>query len=65
MKYGVNKLLPHLVVYLDWSWPPEVTAVFQDGMQGIFTGSATPKQVAQNAQNALEAKLKQGWKYIP
>jgi ABC-type glycerol-3-phosphate transport system substrate-binding protein len=64
VKYGVSRLLPELVVYLDWLWPPEVTAVFQDGMQGIFTGSSTPKQVAQNAQNALEAKFKQGWKFI-
>ncbi len=54
------KLLPGMSVYLDWFWPPEVTAAFQQGIQAGVAGAKSATQVAQSVQSVFDGVGSQG-----
>ena len=56
-------LSDNLVTYLDWNWPPEVTHVFQEGIQAGVGGQTTAEQVAADAQAALDKLVAAGYTF--
>jgi raffinose/stachyose/melibiose transport system substrate-binding protein len=56
-------LSDNLVTYLDWNWPPEITRVFQEGIQAGVAGQETAQDVAANAQAALERLTADGYSF--
>jgi ABC-type glycerol-3-phosphate transport system substrate-binding protein len=54
---------PQLSTYLDWYWPPEITRVFQEGIQAGIAGKAKPEEVAQNAQTTLDRLVRDGYSF--
>ena len=60
----IKALLPRMFTYMDWSWPPEVTGVFQTGIQGIIAGQQTPMQVAAQAQQTLDGLRSKGYAFL-
>lgn len=63
----VDKLVglsDNLVTYLDWNWPPEITRVFQEGIQGGVAGQGTAEEVAANAQSTLERLMADGYSFL-
>ena len=59
----LGKLLPHMTVYLDWFWPPEVTQAFQQGIQAGVAGQKSAQQVARDIQAVFDRLRKQGYKF--
>jgi raffinose/stachyose/melibiose transport system substrate-binding protein len=57
------KLLPNMSVYLDWFWPPEVTAAFQQGIQAGIAGAKSATQVAQSIQSVFDGLVAKGYKF--
>ncbi|MCX5478073.1 ABC transporter substrate-binding protein [Kaistia geumhonensis] len=52
-----------LVTYLDWNWPPEITRVFQEGIQAGVAGQQTGAQVAEKAQATLDRLVGEGYAF--
>jgi raffinose/stachyose/melibiose transport system substrate-binding protein len=61
----LKAVLPRMFTYMDWTWPPEVTGVFQTGIQGIIAGQQTPMQVATLAQQTLDGLRSKGYTFLP
>jgi raffinose/stachyose/melibiose transport system substrate-binding protein len=62
----VDKLLglsDGLVTYLDWNWPPEITRVFQEGIQAGVAGQGSAQEVASTAQTTLERLVSNGYTF--
>ncbi len=62
----VDKLVglsDNLVTYLDWNWPPEITRVFQEGIQAGVAGQGTAQDVASAAQVQLEKLVAGGYSF--
>jgi len=62
----VDKLVglsDNLVTYLDWNWPPEITRVFQEGIQAGVAGQGTAEEVAATAQAQLEKLVANGYSF--
>lgn len=62
----VDKLVglsDNLVTYLDWNWPPEITRVFQEGIQAGVAGQGTAAEVAASAQAQLEKLVANGYSF--
>ncbi len=57
------KLSDGLVTYLDWNWPPEITRVFQEGMQAGVAGQTTGAAVAEKAQATLDRLVSEGYAF--
>lgn len=65
-RYATNgTLLPldQISLYLDWFYPPEVTAAFQDGIQAGVAKQKTAQEVAQDVQAAWQKVQASGWKF--
>jgi raffinose/stachyose/melibiose transport system substrate-binding protein len=58
-----KKLLDQLTTYLDWYWPPEVTAAFQQGIQAGVAKLKTAQQVAQDIQATWQKMRLSGYKF--
>jgi ABC-type glycerol-3-phosphate transport system substrate-binding protein len=58
-----KKLLDQLTTYLDWYWPPEVTAAFQQGIQAGVAKLKTAQQVAQDIQAKWQKVRSSGYKF--
>jgi raffinose/stachyose/melibiose transport system substrate-binding protein len=58
-----KKLLDQLTTYLDWYWPPEVTAAFQQGIQAGVAKLKTAQQVAQDIQTTWQKVRSSGYKF--
>jgi raffinose/stachyose/melibiose transport system substrate-binding protein len=52
-----------LVTYLDWNWPPEITRVFQEGMQAGVAGQMSAEDVAAKAQATLDRLVGEGYAF--
>lgn len=48
---------------LDWYWPPEVTAAFQQGIQAGVAKLKTANQVAQDIQTTWQKVRSSGYKF--
>lgn len=59
----VSTFVPSTFTFLDWYWPKEVTAVFQNGVQAVVAGQQSPEDVAKAAQAAFTAAKAAGWTY--
>jgi len=62
----VDKLVglsDNLVTYLDWNWPPEITRVFQEGIQAGVAGQGTAAEVAASAQAQLDKLVANGYAF--
>lgn len=57
------KLSDGLVTYLDWNWPPEITRVFQEGIQAGVAGQQSGAQVAEKAQATLDRLVSEGYAF--
>jgi len=53
-----------MTVYLDWYWPPEVTAAFQQGIQAGVAGTKDATKVANDIQGVWEKVQKDGYKFV-
>jgi len=49
--------------YLDWYWPPEITAACQQGQQAIVAGTSTSAQAADAIQKAMDSLYQGGYKF--
>jgi ABC-type glycerol-3-phosphate transport system substrate-binding protein len=58
-----NKLLDQLTTYLDWYWPPEVTAAFQQGIQAGVAKLKTAQEAAQDVQAMWQKVRSSGYKF--
>jgi raffinose/stachyose/melibiose transport system substrate-binding protein len=59
----VTDFVPQTFTFLDWYWPKEVTAAFQNGIQAVVAGKQTPEQAAKAVQDAFTAAKQGGWSY--
>lgn len=59
----MNDVVPTASTYLDWYWPKQVTAAYQNNMVGVVSGSRTPQQASQDVQNAFTQAKSGGWKF--
>jgi raffinose/stachyose/melibiose transport system substrate-binding protein len=59
----IDTLLPKTQSFLDWYWPKEVTAAFQNDIQSVVGGKMTPDAAAQDVQNAFDGAVANGWKF--
>lgn len=57
------KYIDRMTVYLDWYWPPEITAAFQQGIQAGVAGTKTAEQVAVDIQKTWEKVQQGGWTF--
>lgn len=57
----IDESLPTTVTFLDWYWPKEVTAAYQQGIQAVVGGVETPEAVAAKVQAAYDAAEAAGW----
>jgi len=53
-----------MTVYLDWYWPPEVTAAFQQGIQAGVAGTKDATKVASDIQAVWEKLQKDGYTFV-
>lgn len=59
----ISDLLPTTVTFLDWYWPKEVTAVFQNDIQAVIGGAKSPEDAAKDAQTAFDEAKAGGWTF--
>ncbi len=57
------RYIDQMTVYLDWYWPPEITAAFQQGIQAGVAGTKTAEQVAADIQQTWEKVQQGGWTF--
>jgi raffinose/stachyose/melibiose transport system substrate-binding protein len=57
------KYIDQMTVYLDWYWPPEITAAFQQGIQAGVAGTKDADAVAADIQSTWEKVQQGGWKF--
>ena len=62
-KYG-ETCAPYNIIYEDWYWLPEITLLFQEGMQAIVAGAMTPEEAAQANQRALDDLFSEGYEFL-
>ncbi|MBV9391230.1 MAG: extracellular solute-binding protein [Verrucomicrobia bacterium] len=58
-----KKLLGQLTTYLDWYWPPEITAAFQQGIQAGVAKLKTAQQAAQSIEATWKKVQASGYKF--
>jgi raffinose/stachyose/melibiose transport system substrate-binding protein len=56
-------LVPTVVTFLDWYWPPEVTKVFAAEMQSVIALQDSPQAAMAKVQKALDDAVAAGYKY--
>jgi ABC-type glycerol-3-phosphate transport system substrate-binding protein len=61
MQKFAAEVAEHLVVYLDWYWPPEITRAFQEGIQAGVALQKTAKEVSQDIQNEFDRLVAEGY----
>jgi len=59
----VKDFLPTESTFLDWYWPKQVTAAFQQDMVGVVAGSKTASEAAKDVQAAFVAEKANGYKF--
>jgi ABC-type glycerol-3-phosphate transport system substrate-binding protein len=59
----VNDFLPKESTFLDWYWPKQVTAAYQQGMVSVVNGSKSAADVSKDVQSAFETAKSGGWKF--
>ena len=59
----VKDFLPTESTFLDWYWPKQVTAAFQDQMVGVVAGTTSPENAAKAAQSAFQQAKAAGYTY--
>lgn len=57
-------LADQMTVYLDWYWPPEITAAFQQGLQAGIAGTKDAATVAKDIQGVWEKVQKDGYTFV-
>ena len=62
IKFG-NELIDKLTIYLDWTWPPQITRAFQENIQAGVGGQKTPDQAAKDIQAVFDKLVADGYKY--
>ena len=58
-----KKFLDQLTTYLDWYWPPKITAAFQQGIQAGIAKTKTAQEVAQDIQATWQKVRSSGYKF--
>lgn len=56
-------LAPETFTFLDWYWPKEVTAAFQQAIPATVAGKQQPADAMADVQKAFEAAQASGWTY--
>lgn len=56
-------LVPTVVTFLDWYWPPEVTKAFADEIQSVMALKDQPDQAMAKIQKAYDDAVANGYKY--
>jgi raffinose/stachyose/melibiose transport system substrate-binding protein len=54
---------PNQTTYLDWYWPPEITAAFQQNIQGLVTGTLKPNAAAQAIEKVMDGLRADGYTF--
>jgi raffinose/stachyose/melibiose transport system substrate-binding protein len=56
-------LVPNIVTFLDWYWPPAVTKAFAEELQNVMAQVDTPKAAMAKIQKAFEQEVANGYSY--
>ena len=64
MEYFSDNVAEHLVTYLDWYWPPEITRAFQEGIQAGVALQRTAEEVAQDIQDEFDRLVAAGYEFV-
>lgn len=59
-----DDIADHMVVYLDWYWPPEITRAFQEGIQALVDNVKTPDQVGSDIQAVFDKLVSEGYEFV-
>jgi ABC-type glycerol-3-phosphate transport system substrate-binding protein len=59
----VGSFLPTESTFLDWYWPKQVVAVYQQDMLGVIAGTKTPEAASKDAQAAFVAAKAAGYSF--
>lgn len=62
-KQVATTLAPATFTFLDWSWPKQVTAAFQQAIPAVVAGRKDPTKAMDEVQAAFEAAKAEGWTY--
>jgi raffinose/stachyose/melibiose transport system substrate-binding protein len=54
---------PNQTTYLDWYWPPEITAAFQKNIQALVAGTSKPDAAAQDIQKTMDGLRQDGYTF--
>ncbi len=58
-----DELVPTVVTFLDWYWPPEVTKVFAEELQAVMAQKDTPEAAMEKVQKAFDDLVVKGYSY--
>lgn len=56
-------VVPNVVTFLDWVWPPEVTTAFAEQIQFIMAGETTPEESMAVVQEAFDGAVAAGYDF--
>jgi raffinose/stachyose/melibiose transport system substrate-binding protein len=59
----VPTLVPTTVTFLDWVWPPEIVAAFQDQLQAVTGGQTTAAAAMAEIQKVFDNLVKNGYNF--
>jgi len=63
MEYYRDNMLPHMKIWLDWLWPPEVTTAFQEQIQMVVGQQTTPEEAVAVIQRVLDEAIADGFDF--
>lgn len=58
-----DDLVPNVVTFLDWVWPPEVTTALAEQTQYIMAGQTTPEEAMAEVQAAYDSAVAAGYEF--
>jgi raffinose/stachyose/melibiose transport system substrate-binding protein len=58
-----SDLVPTIVTFLDWYWPPEVTKVFAEELQSVMALRDSPEAAMAKVQKAFNGLVANGYSY--
>lgn len=59
-----KEIAEHMVTYLDWYWPPEITRAFQEGIQAVADGQKDGATAAEEIQAVFDKLVAEGYTFV-
>lgn len=59
----IESSLPSTVTFLDWYWPKDVTAAYQQNIQAVVGGTKSPQEASTAVQKAFDDAKADGWTF--